>query len=154
LKFKIEKKHKLNMKKLTLVILGILFLNCAIFAQGPWYQKKNLGNTGRRNGIAFTINGKAFVGLGRDKDNNRLFDLWEYDQSTDNWTRKKDYPGAGSNASSAFAIAGKGYVCFGTNNAGVTQNDLWEYDPATDQWTQKNNCPGKARFGASCFVSW
>lgn len=40
-----------------------------------WYKRGNLPASGRENAIAFTINGKGYIGLG-ENDTNAMNDLW------------------------------------------------------------------------------
>ncbi len=140
------------MKKLLLLIISIIVLNAFVIAQNSWTQMSCMYDYGRYEAISFTINGKAYVGLGQIPDGTKVYDFWEYDPSANTWTKKADYPGGGGYAATAFAINGKGYVCLGANNSGTCKNDLWEYSPGTNTWLQKANFPGAARYGATCFV--
>jgi N-acetylneuraminic acid mutarotase len=140
------------MKKIFfLLVLGVL-LSTSAFSQKSWNQKTNFSGTARNSSIAFSINGKGYLGLGQNASGTKLFDFFEYDPTNNSWTQKANYPGAGSFAASSFVINGKGYVCFGGSNAGNPQGDLWEYNPTTNSWTQKANFPGTKRYGASWFV--
>ncbi len=140
------------MKKIFfLLVLGVL-LSTSAFSQKSWNQKNNFSGTARNSSIAFSINGKGYLGLGQNASGTKLFDFFEYDPTNNSWTQKANYPGAGSFAASSFVINGKGYVCFGGSNAGNPQGDLWEYNPTTNAWTQKANFPGTKRYGASWFV--
>lgn len=111
-----------------------------------WTQKKHLPGTttNRSYGIAFTINGKVYLGLGvenwfSNSSRKNLKDLWEYDPIADNWTQKKDYPGDGSFSCSFFVVDNKAYIVGGTGTVG--SNDTWEYNPVADKWTQKSDIP-------------
>lgn len=117
-----------------------------------WKQLANFAGGDRNSCIAFSINGKGYLGLGQNPSSTKLYDFYEYDPSSNTWTKKSNYPGGGSFASSAFVINGRGYVCFGANGSGAGQKDLWEYNPNTDTWTQKATFPGSARYGTSWFV--
>jgi N-acetylneuraminic acid mutarotase len=152
------------MKKIFQAFLCVFVLITNGFSQ-TWVEKTNMPTAGRMSAISFTINGKAYVGLGRLTDGYTLNDLWEYvpasdsaskndfrNHGSDTWIRKSDYTGIGLYASTSFSINGKGYVCLGGDNYGNGQSDLWEYNPILDSWTQKANFPGMPRYGASCFV--
>jgi N-acetylneuraminic acid mutarotase len=95
---------------------------------------------------AFTIAGKAYIGLGSLGDDS-YSDWYEYDGATDTWTRKASFPGTLPHAFSptSFVIDDKGYVI---TNAG----ELWQYDPATDQWSQRANTPFSSRTGMIAFT--
>lgn len=43
-----------------------------------WYKRGNIPNGGRENAIAFTINGKGYIGLG-ENDTNTMNDLWSFE---------------------------------------------------------------------------
>ena len=140
------------MKKLISTIAISVFIYTSVFSQKSWDQKANFTGTARNSGIAFSLNGKGYLGLGQNSSNSKLYDFYEYNPINNTWTKKANYPGGGSFASSSFAINGKGYVCFGGDNSGTAYGDLWEYNPGTDTWTQKANFPGTKRYGASWFV--
>ena len=95
---------------------------------------------GRRDAVAFTLGGVAYIGTGSSFAS-YYNDLWKYHSGTDNWTQLNDFP-AGFDArfaAVAFTLDGVAYV--GTGFSGSYKKDLWKYDPATDNWTQLNNFP-------------
>lgn len=108
------------------------------------------------DGIAFVINGKAYVGIGDTYSSDPVKTLHEYNPTTDTWTKKAEFPGTARRGAVAFAIGGKGYVGTGavTDNPPYNNylDDFWEYDPATNKWTQKAKFPGGARAYASGFA--
>lgn len=118
-----------------------------------WAFKNDMpGNVANRSGgVTFTINGKAYLGMGIENFNNFtaswnfLNDLWEYDEANDTWTQKADFPGMGGGFCGVFVIENKAYVIGGTTgklNADGS-NQLYEYDPAADTWTQKADFPAQ-----------
>lgn len=116
-----------------------------------WAPKNNLPgtNANRSGGIGFTINGKAYMGLGIENFNsftdpwNFLTDLWEYDDATDTWTKKADLPGKGVGFTGVFILNNKAYVVGGATGKSDADgtNQVYEYDPATDKWTKKADYP-------------
>ncbi len=62
----------------------------------------------RREAIAFSINGKGYIGTGVDENNNRLSDFWEFDPSksaTERWTKVSSlFPGGARQGAVAFAF--------------------------------------------------
>src|SRR5689334_25410056 len=103
-------------------------------AQGVWTQLTDFGGTARDSAIAFSIDGKGYIGTGSDAGV-RTSDFWEYDPSTNTWTRKADFPGAPIWLATGFSIGSKGYIGTGTvNNAPGSKRWFAEYDPATDTW--------------------
>lgn len=119
-----------------------------------WTKKANFPGVCRFLTSGFSINGKGYVGLGRNNNNLQETDFWEYDPTTDSWTQKAQFPGIGRDHAVGFSIGNKGYLGTGTTPATTTQlsgiylNDFWEYDPTLDAWTQKANVPDSARTNA------
>ncbi|RTQ53446.1 galactose oxidase [Hymenobacter gummosus] len=113
---------------------------------GVWTSRSQFEGLARNSAVSFTINGKAYVGLGTD-GTNKFTDFWEYNPATNTWTQKADFPGAARYLAVGFSAAGKGYV--GTGYDGVNRlKDFWEYDPATNTWARKADFGGSARYGA------
>ncbi|MEI6577109.1 MAG: kelch repeat-containing protein [Bacteroidota bacterium] len=141
------------MKFLHWIFVLIVIYSESTFAQYSWTQKSGIPyNSGRYSAAGFTVNDKAYLGLGVIAGGTRVYDFYEYNPVNDSWTQKSDYPGGGSLAATGFCINGKGYICLGLGADGNNKADLWEYNPVTDIWTQKTSFPGTARYGASCFV--
>lgn len=113
---------------------------------GNWTAKADLPvNNGRTNAIAFSINGKGYVGLGVEDYfglGTKKKDLWEYDPITNSWTEKTSLPAAPRVSAASFVLNNKVYVVGGAFNYSYTYLDeVWEYDPALDQWTAKQKFP-------------
>lgn len=117
---------------------------------GVWTQKADYPEGKVRGPMAFTLNGKAYVGLGyrenSTNDGEKMDSFYEYDPVSNSWTRKHDYPGGweGYNSRDAVVLNGKGYyfteitswVPGAGNDRGV---NLYEYDPNSDRWTFVNS---------------
>ncbi len=106
-----------------------------------WSQKADLpgSDKGCRNGIAFSYNGKAYVGLGLGASGAYKSELWEYDPAGDAWTQKASLPAQGREGSACFVINNKAYIIGG---AAVSRfAEVWEYDITGDAWTLKGNYP-------------
>jgi len=140
------------MKKTFILLLQVLFFNSILLAQQTWSQVASISKLGRNVAISFTLNGKAYAGLGENKSGTRLNDFWEFNPATNSWTQKADYPGGGKYAATAFIANGKAFVGLGESSSAISQKDLWEYIPSTDKWVRKTDFPGAARYGSSCFV--
>lgn len=115
-----------------------------------WSQKADLdygthavGRAIARSGaVAFSVNGKGYVGLGKD-ETTLLDDFWVYNPDNNTWdtlNATNQGPSARYGAV-AFAIDNIGYV--GTGNDGSNQMDLWAYDPTANSWTQKTSYQSK-----------
>jgi len=143
------------LKVFLILILFQALLSCNIPADSPYspisFQKKStMPGNGRSSAVAFAINGKGYVALGRDSLHNPLNDCWEYDPTQNNWTPKSAFPGTARVKAIGVSLNGKGYVGLGFNPLyGVYSDttaylkDFWMYDPQTDIWTQKAKFPSR-----------
>lgn len=118
-------------------------------ATNSWLQMTQFPGGTRYAMSAFTVNGKAYTGLGTD-ENVLQTDWWEYNPGTNNWTQKTSFPGSGRFAASGFAIGPKGYVLCGTD--GGYKDELWQYDVASDSWWVKAPYGGGPRRSVGVFV--
>ena len=106
-----------------------------------WSRKTDLPGGGRFYHTAFTLENKAYIGLGEDYT---IFpwvyykDFWEYDPELNSWRNIADYPGWGQTDCVSFPMNGKGYVAGGYSQ-GSFSPEVWEYDPVQDSWTRKND---------------
>ncbi len=115
-----------------------------------WTQLANFPGTARTGAVGFSVNGKGYVGTGRDVAGNTN-QFWEYDPIANLWTQKANYPGGNREGCTGFSVGNKGYVGMGLN--GTAKTDFYEYDPLTNVWTQKANFPVAAgRHGAVGFA--
>lgn len=114
----------------------------------------------RSNASGFTINGKAYIGMGFNMvgaSPNYRKDLWEYDPVNDTWSQKVDLgmpgtPGAQPRANAVgFAIGSKGYIGGGVNASGAL-SDFYEYNPANNTWLVRVPIPGQPREQAFGFA--
>ena len=116
---------------------------------GNWYELSDYVGVPRADGVVFTIDSIAYIGLGWD-GSDRLNDFWAYNANNNDWASIDTFPGVARNGAVAFSAGGKGYV--GTGYDGTSKlKDFWEYDPASDTWTQIADFPGSARYGAVAF---
>ncbi|HEV7232526.1 MAG TPA: gliding motility-associated C-terminal domain-containing protein [Bacteroidia bacterium] len=117
-------------------VVPFLFLVFSAKAQGIWGQKNSIA-TSRTSAVAFTINGKGYLGTG-ESYSSYVDDLWEYDPLLDTWSQKASFPPGPRAYATGFAIGNYGYLGTG-EAAGVFQNDFWRYDPVANNWIQKAN---------------
>ena len=113
-----------------------------------WVPKANFGGTPRWGINYFTINGKAYVGMGIDATTpyNYRTDMWEFDPVTNLWTQVADFAGIPRYTGVAFSIGSKGYIGTGKSHSStIFFDDMWQYDPQSNAWTQKNDFPAPAR---------
>lgn len=108
-----------------------------------WTKKSSYPGKALYGWSAFSLNGKGYVGLGRDSQSassNKFNDFWEYDPEKDSWTRKADFPGMARYNASAVTIGTKGYIGLGLDDINKYR-DIWEYDPVANNWVQKADAP-------------
>ncbi|MCZ8197452.1 MAG: Ig-like domain-containing protein [Flavobacterium sp.] len=127
------------------------------FTTNSWSYLTTFPGVYRSGAISFSINNKAYIGLGSNYVNNGfdfLKDFWEYDLATNVWTQLADFPGNGRNSCVSFSSNDYGYVGLGASGSSnqTLLNDFWRFNPATNSWTQLPNFPGVARAGAVGFA--
>ena len=133
-------------------LLGLFLFSTLGYSQTQnfWEKKSEFSGLKRERAVAFSINGKGYVGTGVDTADIVHKDLWEYDPTLDSWTQKADLASVRRNAV-AFAINDKGYVGTGMDSVsaglGNTLTDFWEYDPTLNAWTSKSDFPGSSGVG-------
>ncbi|OJJ14510.1 hypothetical protein BKI52_42800 [marine bacterium AO1-C] len=116
-----------------------------------WNQKQDFSAyaTGKLidGSTSFVIDGKAYVGGGRNLDDNVVLkQCWAYSPITDTWSQVANmiYERQGA---VGFAIDGKGYVVTGSY-----ARDVQQYDPTNNTWSKKADFPGEGRFYAAGFA--
>ncbi|HZK95181.1 MAG TPA: kelch repeat-containing protein [Prolixibacteraceae bacterium] len=114
-----------------------------------WTKLTEFPGEARIGGVAFTINGKGYMGLGYN-GKVKLKDFWEFDPATNLWTRKADFGGSARYGAVGFSLANKGYL--GTGYDDNDNRDFWEYDPTTNQWVQIASMGGSKRQDAVAFT--
>jgi len=118
---------------------------------------------GRSDAVAFSINGRGYVGTGYNADDTAgiyyLKDFWEYNPAANKWTKmahlpaeKMDPNNIGRRNAVAFAIDNYGYVGTGLNNNNYL-NDFWKFTANADTgvWVNVADLPF-ARANAAAFV--
>ena len=118
------------MKKILLILL---FLDQFTYSQS-WINRPNLPSTERTAVRSFAIGSKGYF-VGGESSIGNLFDVWEYDTSTNTWAQKTNYPGTPTQKGVAFSINGIGYYGLGTGGG-----SLYSYNANSDTWTQKTTC--------------
>jgi N-acetylneuraminic acid mutarotase len=119
-----------------------------------WTQKADAGTTLRYSPVGFSVNGKGYIGMGLDMNDNTLDDLLQFDPSLNSWTQKANIP-VGRFLASVMVIGNRVFIaCGSTDNFNFTVlNDLWEYNTIGDSWISRTAFPGGGRYagiGFSC----
>lgn len=109
----------------------------------------------RREAVAFEANGKVYVGLGVNDDDERLSDFYEFDPNTDTWNPNPiDMTGGPSarQGAVAFSINGIGYVGTGygyqEGEDRTNLNDFYKFDGSWKEIT----FPGDKTKNSTAFV--
>lgn len=105
----------------------------------PWVRKADFPGFSRLGAVAFSINGKGYLGTGRSISNSDLLtDFYEFNPLNGNsgtWTRKADFIGAGRSNAVGFSANGYGTIGLGENHLGDFLEDFFVYRPQTNEWT-------------------
>ncbi|MBK8580762.1 MAG: hypothetical protein IPL86_02645 [Flavobacteriales bacterium] len=94
-----------------------------------WTQTADLGTDTRRQAMAFTIGGQAYVGGGVDFTIN-FNDFNRYDPVADDWTVVAPFPLPVRKNSAAFSIGGMAYLVGGNGQSPIL-NEVWSFTPDT-----------------------
>ena len=86
----------------------------------------------RVHAVAFSINGKGYVGMGKKEDWNIVKDFYEFDPET-GW-KEILFPGDSRYGATAFAVDEKGYIGLG-NSGSKPIVDFYRFDPTDGSWT-------------------
>jgi N-acetylneuraminic acid mutarotase len=89
-------------------------------------------------GVAFSLNGKGYVGTGAGAAGIPVQDFWEFDpQGGGSWTLltgASAFPGPARRGAVAFTIGNRAFVGLGAGESGRALGDLWVFEPGTG-WT-------------------
>ena len=123
--------------------------------QDDWDNEEPIGGINgsglnRGGAIAFSINNKAYVGLGQGNTAPYYNDLWEFDPETNVWTQKASFIGSPRRQAVAFSIDTLAYVGTGQSANGF-EKDFYSYNGQINTWVQLNDFGGTARKGAVGF---
>ncbi|MDB5119040.1 MAG: type sorting protein [Sphingobacteriales bacterium] len=126
-------------------------------AANVWTRKANFPGEPRRRAIGFSVENKAYIGLGylydvSDASLTYYTDLWEYTPKSDCWTRKTDVPLTGNDISEGISGVVFGLGKYGYFKSGGSSQDFWQFNPASNQWIKKADFPGVGRTNAVGFA--
>lgn len=92
----------------------------------------------RWGAVAFTLNGKGYVGTGMTEEKDCLMDFYEFDPQV-GWKRIPDIYNPRYRAN-AFVANGYAYVCFGYLYGDImsgSNDNIQRYDPVANKWEQQ-----------------
>lgn len=135
------------MKKYISVVSVLFFCFMGIGqTQNYWLKIADFTGLKRERAVAFTIDGKGYVGTGVGANDSVKNDFWEFDPVVKTWTQMADLNGVERRNAIAFSINKKGYVGTGMNHSeailGTPLADFMEFDPVNNSWNSKTNFPG------------
>ena len=117
--------------------------------QNEWYEKAAIPGPIRRNPVAFTFEGKIYLGGGVDNSFSTVFqDLWQYDPLLDQWVQVDDLP-IPLAGPAYFEIDGELFIVGGSTTPeeewmGPVEASLklFNYDPDNNLWEERSPFPG------------
>lgn len=136
------------------ITILLLFCTCLVAnAQNTWSSIAALSGFHSYNSVAFSVNGKGYVGTGTTNgQSGGGTQFWEYDPSSNSWSQKADFAGVGRAGAFGFGIGNFGYIGGGAHvNLGQNHTDFYQYNPANNTWSQKSSHPGVSRQGSVYF---
>jgi hypothetical protein len=116
------------------------------FTSDSWSEVAPFPGQDRRAQVAFTANGKGYIGLGMFVFGGVLGDFYAYDPVTDSWTQKASLSPI-SDQSCATSINNEGYVF----NVGQNGQSVYKYNEDLDEWEFLSSHPGD-RIANSTFI--
>ncbi len=137
--------------KIKLFCFFASFANFA-FAQ-VWSQLPDLPALERDDGVAKTINNKAYFGSGLRTGFTLGGDFYALDLVTNTWTAVASMPaGAERQYAVAFTYSNCLFVHGGSGSGALLFSDTYRYDVTTNTWTTVAPKPGSAVMAASSFT--
>lgn len=155
--------HRLPRSIFFFLLIFLLFGCSDTFTDSPYppvsfVKKTSMSESGRASAVAFAINEKGYVALGRNADGTALNDCWEYDPTLDNWTAKAPFPGTARVKAMAAVVNNKAYIGLGYFMSSGVYNeesypkDFWMFEPITNRWIRKADFPSTASNACVSFV--
>ncbi len=139
------------MNKFILLLLS--FIYCFNTYSQSWTQLADFPGTQRDDGIAFTINNKAYCLSGLEVGWQCTGNGFVFDGSAESWSPMASLPnGKERQYSTGFSYNGNGYMFGGLNCSGVCLNDFGQYSTVTNSWIALPDFPGLGRQGMSNFT--
>lgn len=149
---------------MSIVSFALALVSCNEAADSP-YPSLELNKVavmtmvGRASAVAFVIDNKAYVTLGRTTNSNdSLKECWQFTPETQSWIQKSPFPGDARVKAMAVVLKGKALIGLGFRPhrgayEGGYLNDLWLYNPADDSWSARKPFPSAAVDACVSFVA-
>lgn len=97
-----------------------------------WSEKSPLPTNAYDSYACMVIEGKAYVGLGKNHEWNDGYVsnlIWQYDQVNDRWNQFQNCPTKMA-VNTSFGIGNKGYVLSRSGEYSTLLNEIWEFNPS------------------------
>lgn len=91
-----------------------------------WKRLPEFIGAGRTTASSFAINGKVYVGLGKDAET-YFKDWYCYDPKTEEWAEVTEYPEVTTYGNAYFSIGNKGYISTGSFGKEKFSKKLYEF---------------------------
>ena len=135
-------------KVIAYALIVLATVACNDYSKSPYpsisFQSiSSMPDNGRASAVAWSIDGKGYVALGRTKNGTQLNDCWQFDPADNTWKKMADYPDTARVKAIAQVVKGKVYVGLGfdlrkqngENNVKGNLRGLRSYDPITNSWS-------------------
>lgn len=127
------------------------FLYCNFLISQSWVQLSDFPSTKRDDGVAITVNNKAYFGTGVQEGWSATRNFFVLDVLTHAWDSIADMP-LGSQRQYACIFKGSNcFYVFGGDGIGGPLNSMYKYSIHSNSWTQVASKPGNGLIGAACF---
>ncbi len=110
-----------------------------------WTAKAPFAGGARWLATCFTINNKAYVGLGTDSIS-YLTDFYAYDPIANSWVPIAPFPSFGRVMAAGFSMCDYGYAGMGAGGS-TGYSDFFQYDALSNNWAVMSTYPGAPTFG-------
>jgi len=117
-----------------------------------WDKIQDFPGKGRYGAVGFSIDGKGYVGLGKEYDGEYFNDFYEFNPIDNSWKRLKDFSSGNLAKAAGFSIGQKGYVGWGWKGYHDNNEDLWMYTPEIDSWEKILTYDLSSEIGSGYFV--
>jgi hypothetical protein len=140
-------------QKIMLLLLFTLSLSVIGHAQ-KWERVPDFDRTRRMGAIAFSWEGKGYVGFGHDYNARYPFnDLTAFDPATGQWTEVTWLDSGFRTGAFCFLLGNEAYIGGGTRDSAHTAlRDFHKYNLRTGKWAHLASLPFTNAFGARAVV--
>ena len=141
------------MNKFILTFLSLI--SCVTVYSQSWTQLTDFPGTQRDDGIAFTVNNKAYCLSGLEVGWQCTGNGSVFDGSSETWSPMASLPaGKERQYATGFSYNGNGYMLGGLNCSGVCLKDFWQYSITKNSFRFTNFRKIIKRIGQNNLAIW